>query len=1715
MVTILGYGLSVYDNLTCRIAGRHIVAVKGGTGDSSGIFCLTPAHSPGLVFVDILESTTLQLVSESKASFTFHEDIRVDMVYPSHGPTDGGTIIDVYGSGFVDGLSLRFGDIGPFAACSFQSIVQLRCSSPPSLNHITVDLVWSAYNGSVSTVNHSFLFYFPVHITSIQPSLGISGDNTKILIVGQNFFPFASLQCRVGVEHFPALQVSNSMIECVIAVARQGTYPVTLNILSAVSTGGSVDFEVVQSGRIFQMIPTKGCASGGDTVTLTGTMLDHRLQYTCSFGMHRVISLALSSTLLACAAPALGKAQNVVLSVLAGAGGLRLLSAPFEFVSAPPSFTSLQPSRSSVGKLSTIFLVGGIFDRQSVMYCRIGSFGRTQLRHITSTLVTCAVGLSSPGTYSLVVVFQDQVVGGPFELEVLQDVTISRIQPTLGFVGRGQIFTIFGQGFSDSPNLTCSFGGRETAIATWLSYSQLTCHLHRGWHEGSMDVDVSSDGLHFTGRAHTVTMKEQVLLVSLQPSSGHWDGGYHITVTTSLSVPDYRIRIRCGLGKAFSDAKKVTSDQLSCMAPRGTPGLVSFALVTSDGTQISQANLSFEYLPDAILSAIVPKSGPVGGGTAVSMIGTFFAASATCVFGNTRTSAALHVSSTLAICLSPAAVEPGAFTISLSNSHIPAAVGGIGERRGLEFVYNLPMTLIIAFPNSGPAKGGTTVTLIGSGFSLSIYDCNCRFGVNYWGPPHFVTSSVVECAVGEHSPGNVSIGISREGVDLASIAQGYRFVAACGILAVIPSYGPSNVGIVLTVYGYGFASFHNFECKFNGSFLSMSKFISSSILFCKTKPHFSGKGFLDIVSEVGFITERFNFHFLSSPLLQELFPYHIPENRSIVLSFKLSNARAPVYCVFTQDLESFTAGASTQSSDFSIFKCLSPKLNSGSVSMHIISDGVESNILSLTVYHTSSIFSINPSSVPGVRLSLVTLVGVNFRHGGVCKCAKHIFYVTFLSTTAVICQIPLISKTGFYTVHLYYDQNEFEEDWVTVFVNSLGPLRRVSPSIVSGHRGAILKFQGGPFDSRINPLCFFGSNTKQERVPAVFLSSFSIGCASPHSATGQMIVCISLYGQNSCATDPFEFLFVNESRLDAVRPTSAYAGQTTLITLIGKGFHNSISFCTIERNIQPSSVISSSFLVCVLPAQIANVEVYVSLQSGNDFPEQDIGVPVHFVPKPIVQSVLPSFGFSNVFQFISLVGTDFAEKLSYKCFFGSYASETDCTWFSRTLIECDVPFLNPGNFSIFVQVSSMVPCTTPLKFLVSAVLLYSLSPSTGPTNGGTVISISGSGFDKLLSPYCQTSNSSLVSTLLSQSLILCLMPSHTVGSLPVGLMADNWAQDNHSFTFRYYLKPRVLHYAPSSGFAHSGQSVFVTLANVPESLKEAECVFGSISVKGQQISENKTACNLPSVPVGMIAVFLHWQSTGLRSEEFIFEVRSFFNVLSMSSSSGPSDGGELIFFDIDGAIPENWSVFCHFGRLNHSALLFSATNMTCIAPPHPAGIVMVSFSCNGVPIINQSLNYLFLESKIVSLSLRPRHGPVSGGTRICVDGFCPSNESSFVCVFGSLTTFAFCSLKNALCCRSPQSRQAGAVAFRLQRDGLFLTKHSSYTYYLLPEIKFIRPSFGPLDGVKVIIYGNYFSPSENLTCKFGIPKVPAIFISSTSIYCNAPSNAPGLVYLEV
>jgi hypothetical protein len=119
------------------------------------------------------------------------------------------------------------------------------------------------------------------------------------------------------------------------------------------------------------------------------------------------------------------------------------------------------------------------------------------------------------------------------------------------------------------------------------------------------------------------------------------------------------------------------------------------------------------------VSMVSPASGPINGGTAITVTGTGFVAGAQVEIGQGAGAAPIMATSVQVVSATEiTAVTGGGAKVGLFHLHVVTAGGTSTDLMGNRFTYLGPVVAAVS-PNSGPLAGGTAITVTGTGFLTS------------------------------------------------------------------------------------------------------------------------------------------------------------------------------------------------------------------------------------------------------------------------------------------------------------------------------------------------------------------------------------------------------------------------------------------------------------------------------------------------------------------------------------------------------------------------------------------------------------------------------------------------------------------------------------------------------------------------------------------------------------------------------------------------------------------------------------------------------------------------------------------------------------------------------------------------------------------------------------------------------------------------------------
>jgi len=266
----------------------------------------------------------------------------INSINPNSGPTSGGTSFTINGSNFstTGTTTVTFGGV----AATVRSVnSQAIAGTTPPHGAGAVDVVVTT-NGNTATATGGFTYLAP-SITSITPNSASTAGGTVVNIVGTGFQTGATVTIG-GVAATDVNVVSATSITAKTPVgpaSEEAGIPLDVIVTnpdgsSATLTRGFSYFAPPLS--IISISPTVGAASGGTTVTITGTGFTTAINSSVTFGGVPATSVRILNaiTLEAVAPP--HATGTVDVTVTFGTSVTR--SAAFTYATTPPRHRSVK-----------------------------------------------------------------------------------------------------------------------------------------------------------------------------------------------------------------------------------------------------------------------------------------------------------------------------------------------------------------------------------------------------------------------------------------------------------------------------------------------------------------------------------------------------------------------------------------------------------------------------------------------------------------------------------------------------------------------------------------------------------------------------------------------------------------------------------------------------------------------------------------------------------------------------------------------------------------------------------------------------------------------------------------------------------------------------------------------------------------------------------------------------------------------------------------------------------------------------------------------------------------------------------------------------------------------------------------------------------------------------------------------------------------------------
>jgi hypothetical protein len=1524
LVTITGSGFLGATAVTIDTVSTPYTVVSDTT-----ITVVVPAHEPGVVSIiveddagdsDALEFEYLSIDSD------------LDSIDPTSGSEAGGTLVTLTGTGFLGATGVTFdGDLGTnFTVVNDTTIT---VTTPTGTVGVVDVIVLDELGGDSDAIDFEYVAV-EATITTLDPTSGSLAGGTVVTITGTGFLGATG----VTFDGTPGTAfVVNSDTSLTVTTPAGALGVADVIVLDAdggdSNTGG---FEYVNVGAIADTVaPATGSEAGGTDVTISGSGFLGATGVTFGGTPGTNFTVVNDTTITVTTPPgAPGSAAVVVLDPEGNGEGLE-----FEYTSAPAVLESLDPTSGSPAGGTIVTITGsGFLGATGVTF---GGLPGTAFTVDSDTQITVTSPAGNLGTVDVVVLDAEGGDSAPLDFEyVAVGATIGSLDPSTGPEAGGTVVTITGSGFLGATGVT--FGGTPGTNFSVVNDTTITVTTPAGELGGAdvivLDPTDNSDPATFEYGAVGSIADE------LDPVSGSEAGGTLITITGSGFTGATGVNFGATPGTGFV---VVSDTQISVLSPAGAPGDVDVVVVDAAG---NSAPLDYEYLSvGAVANEVAPTSGSEAGGTAVTISGTGFLGATGVTFGGAPGTGFTVVNDTTITVTTP----PG--TLGTVDVIVIDELGG--DSAPIDFEYTADAAAASSIdPTSGSEAGGTVVTLTGTGFTGAT-------GVTFGGTPGTAFTVVNDTTITVTTPAGDLGEVDVIVVDPAgaSPAIPYEYVAVGAVIESLdPTGGPEAGGTVVTITGSGFTGATG--VTFGGTPGTAFTVVNDTTITVTTPA--GDIGLADVIVQDGAGNSpaaQFEYGPVAS-VSASLDPTSGSEAGGTVVTITGTGFTGATGVTFGTGPDAVLGTNFSVVNDTTIV-VTSPAGDPGDVDVVVLDDAGDSDALGFEYLSVGAIAeTIDPTKGSEAGGTVVTITGSGFLGStGVTFGGTPGTGFTVVNDTTITVTTPpgaLGTVDVIVLDELGGDSAPIDFEFVSVAATASS----LAPTTGPESGGTLISISGTGF------LGATGVTVDGESVPFTVVSDTTVTVVAPAHPAGTVQVVVEDGAGNS---DPLDFTYEAEAAVvTSLDPTSGSQAGGTVVTIIGSGFLGATDVTFGGTSGTDFEVISDTEIRVTTPAgAVGSAPVVVIDGGGNSAP-----TPFEFTADgAAVESLDPTSGPVTGGTVVTITGTGFLGATGVT--FGGTPG-TAFTVVDDTTITVTTPAGAAGPVDVIVL--DPAGNSDPVTFEFGAVgsIATGLTPISGSEAGGTLVTISGSGFVGATG----VTFDGIAGTdfdVVSDTSITVLSPAGTPGVVDVVVVDD--AGNGGPLDFEYLaVASDAASLAPTSGSENGGTLVTITGTGF---LGATAVTIDDVSTPFTLISDTTITLVAPAHLPGVAEVVV--VDAAGNSDPLDFEYTAdASSATSVDPTSGSEAGGTPVTITGSGFLG---ATGVNFGTTPGTG--FTVVNNTTITVTSPAGtpgtvqVVVVDDAGNSTP-----LPFVYISDASGADSLDPTTGSEAGGTVVTITG---------------------------------------------------------------------------------------------------------------------------------
>jgi hypothetical protein len=1412
-VTITGTNFTGATSVTFGgVAATSLTIVNNTT-----ITCITPAvDSDGAVGIIV---TTEVGPSSAFSSFTYITNPNITGISPSSGSIVGETNVTITGINFTGATSVTFDGL---AATNIDVVnsTTITCITPAH-NAGAVGIIVTA-EGGPSDEFSSFTYITPPNITGILSSSGSTLGGTNVTITGTNFTGATSVTFD-GLAATTIHVVDNTTITC-ITPARATAGDVGIIVTTA---GGPSDefssFTYITPPNITGITPSSGSILGGTSVTITGTSFTEATSVTFD-GLAATSLTIVNNTTITCSTPARSAGDvGIIVTTIYGTSNT---FSPFTYIT-PPNITSISQLTGSTAGGTSVTITGTNFSGATSV--TFDGLAATTINVVNSTTITCITPAHTAGAVDIIITTDGGPSGEFSSFTYITPPNITGISPLTGSIAGGTSVTITGTNFTGTTSVT--FGGISATSLSLVNSTTITCITPARTTAGAVGIIVTTGGGP-SGEFSSFTYITPPNITGILPSSGSILGGTSVTITGTNFTGATLVTFG---GLSATSLSVVNSNTITCITPARSVGAVGIIVTTGGGP--SNTFSSFTYIAPPNITGITPLFGSTTGGTSVTITGTSFTGATSVTFGGIAATSLTLVDSTTITCITPARATAGAVGVIVIT-------GGGPSNTFASFTYILPPNIKSMTPASVSRVGGTIVTITGTNFigatSVTLGGLNATsFNV--------VNGTSITCVTPERTTGGmVSVIVTTGGGPSNTFST---FIYVPFVSAILPAFGTRTGGTSVKITGIGFKGATS--VTFGGIPATNLFVFNPTTITCRTPAGIVAEAVGVIVSTGDGPSNTFSsFTYITPPNITGISPSYGGTVGGTIVTITGKS--------FTGVSSVLFGGLKVKSlkviDDTTITCVTAARATPVPVGITVQNSiGISNVFSSYTYIMTPKLTSISPNFGSTTGGNTVTITGTDFIGAtevtvGDLSCSTF----TVIDNNTLTCITPARIAPG--PVGIIVTTGGGQTKKSSPFTYILPPvITSISPPFGGTTGGNVVTITGVNFKG-VSSVLFGGLNATLVKA----VNDTTITCKTPVTLTaGPVDVIVRTGGGPSNTFSSFTYIIP-----PVISDISPPAGSTlggNIVTITGTNLTGATSVLFGKAAATNITVVDDTTLTCRTPLNKAGA-IGVIVRTGGG--PSTIFSSFTFVTPASITGILPLSGSTNGGTFVTLKGKDFTGATSLTI---GGVEATSFTVVSATAITCITPArISAGGVGIIVTTAGGQSKQFSFFNYIIPPVITSLSPSTGSTAGGTIVTITGTNFTGATSVTINGKAATPIKVV-DNTTITCKAPINLIAG-PVDVIVTTGGGPSSAFSSYTYVTPAVItSISPTFGTKAGGTSVTITGTNLTGA---SNLLFGLKSATNVNVVNDTTITCITPDSVNPVAVGITLTTGGGLSKKF-------------------------------------------------------------------------------------------------------------------------------------------------------------------------------------------------------------------------------------------------------